>query len=101
MVIGVLCTLVVALTLTPALLAVLGRPRRLAALGARSSEHSRFGARSVRLAAFDLRNKRAVFAFWGVVTLGSVLVATQLVVGNDGMRFLPERAPRSGSTSTP
>ncbi|HXK23698.1 MAG TPA: MMPL family transporter, partial [Myxococcota bacterium] len=91
-VVGVLATLVVSLTLTPALLAVLPKPRRLAR-GEEVEEESRFGRMILRLAEFDLRNKRGVYVFWGVVTLASVLAATQMTVGNDSLRFLPDRAP--------
>ena len=91
-VVGVLCTLVVSLTLTPALLAVLPKPRRLAR-SEEIDEESLFGRLMLRLGEFDLRNKWAVYAFWTVVTVGSVLAATQLKVGNDSLRFLPERSP--------
>src|SRR6202008_3652964 len=37
-------------------------------------------------------NKTAVFWFWGVVSVLSILAATQLVVGNESLRFLPEAA---------
>lgn len=92
-VVGVLATLVVSLSLTPALLAVLGRPRRLAA-AEEVAEESAFGRAILRLAAFDLRNRRGVFIFWGVVTLVSVLLATRVVVGNESLRFLPVHAPQ-------
>ena len=88
MVVGVLALLVAALTLTPALLAVLGRPRRLAA-SEKVSEHGRFARVIGRMAAFDLRNRRAIFAFWGVVALGSCVLSTRLVVGSEGIRSLP------------
>ena len=90
-VIGVLATLIVSLTLTPALLSVLGRPRRLARSD-ELEEESFFGRQMVRLAEFDLRNKRAIFWVWGAISVASCLAATQLVVGNDSIRFLPERA---------
>ena len=91
-VVGVLSTLVASLTLTPALLAVLRKPRRLAR-AEEVEEDSLFGRLILRLAEFDLRNKRRVFWFWGAVTLASVLAATQMTVGNDSLRFLPEKAP--------
>ncbi len=90
-VIGVLATLIVSLTLTPALLSVLGRPRRLARSD-ELEEESFFGRQMLRLAEFDLRNKRAIFWVWGAISVASCLAATQLVVGNDSIRFLPERA---------
>ena len=90
-VIGVIATLVVSLTLTPALLSVLGRPRRLARSD-ELEEESFFGRQMLRLAEFDLRNKRPIFWTWGAISLVSCLAATQLVVGNDSLRFLPERA---------
>ncbi len=88
MVIGVVATLLAALTLTPALLAALGRPRRLAASG-EASAHGRFGRAIGRLGRFDLRNRRAIFGVWGVITLVSVGLATQLQVGSEGIRSLP------------
>jgi hydrophobe/amphiphile efflux-3 (HAE3) family protein len=91
-VVGVLATLLASLTLTPALLAVLRKPRHLAR-AEEVEEDSLFGRLIHRLAEFDLRNKRGVFVFWGVVTLASVLAATQMTVGNDSLRFLPEKAP--------
>jgi len=90
-VVGVLATLVVSLSLTPSLLAVLGRPRRLAA-SEEVAEESAFGRAILRLAEFDLRNRRGIFIFWGVVTLLSVLAATRVVVGNESLRFLPQHA---------
>jgi predicted RND superfamily exporter protein len=90
-VIGVLATLVVSLTLTPALLSVLGRPRRLAR-SEEAEEDSFFGQLMVRLAEFDFRNKRAIYFFWGAVTVLSCIAATRVVVGNESLRFLPERA---------
>src|SRR5215510_3470177 len=90
-VVGVLATLVVSLTLTPALLAVLPKPRRLARVET-VEEESRFGRMILRLAEFDLRNKRGVYVFWAVATVLSVLAATQMKVGNDSLRFLPDRA---------
>jgi hydrophobe/amphiphile efflux-3 (HAE3) family protein len=84
---GVLATVVVTLTLTPALLSVLGRPRRLAR--SEVAEHGRFGRLMVWLAAFDLRNRRAIFVVWGIITAVSLLAATRLVVGNESLRFLP------------
>jgi uncharacterized protein len=90
-VIGVLATLFVSLTLTPALLSVLGRPRRLAR-SEEISEESFFGRLMLKLAEFDLRNKRALYWLWGGVTLLSCLAATQLVVGNESLRFLPVHA---------
>lgn len=87
-VIGVIATLIVALTLTPAMLSILGRPRRLA----RSEEaaaNSPFSRMVEWLAAFDLRHRRAIFIFWGGVTLASIAAATQIVVGNESLRFLP------------
>src|SRR5262249_17789732 len=90
-VVGVLATLVVSLTLTPALLSVLGRPRRLAR-SEEAEEESFFGHLMVRLAEFDLRNKRGVYFFWAAVSLLSCIAATRLVVGNESLRFLPERA---------
>jgi predicted RND superfamily exporter protein len=90
MVIGVFATMIVAVTLTPALLAGLGRPRRLA-VSEQVAEHGRFARAIGWLAAFDLRNRRAIFAVWGAVTLVACLVATRLVVGSDGIRStLPE-----------
>ena len=89
MVAGVDATLISAFTLTPALLAVMRRPRRLAA-SEQVSEHDRLGRLISRLAAFDLRNWRAIFVFWGVVTVFACLAATRLVVGSDGIRSLPE-----------
>jgi predicted RND superfamily exporter protein len=92
-VVGVTSTLVVALTLTPALLAILGRPRRLARAET-VAENSRFSRAIEWLAAFDLRNRRAIFAFWGVVTVASIAAATQIVVGNESLRFLPATSPQ-------
>ena len=91
-VVGVIATLVVSLTLTPALLSVLGRPRRLAQSLEHVEEESFFGRMMLRLAEFDLRRARAIFWVWGAISLVSCLAATQLVVGNDSIRFLPERA---------
>ncbi len=88
MVVGVLATLISALTLTPALLAVLGRPRRIAA-SADVSEHGLFSRLIGRLAAFDLRNRRAIFVVWGVIAVASCVLATRLVVGSEGIRSLP------------
>ncbi|MGH2899337.1 MAG: efflux RND transporter permease subunit, partial [Solirubrobacteraceae bacterium] len=88
---GVIATMVVALTLTPALLSILGRPRRLA-VSDEVNEHGRLARAFEWLAAFDLRNRRAIFIFWGAVALLSCLAATQLVVANDGLRFLPEQS---------
>lgn len=88
MVIGVMATLISSLTLTPALLAALGRPRRLAS-SEKVSEHGRFSRMIGRLAAFDLRNRRAIFVFWGVISIASCVVATRLVVGSEGIRSLP------------
>jgi hydrophobe/amphiphile efflux-3 (HAE3) family protein len=90
-VVGVTFTFLVSLTLTPALLSVLGRPRRLARSEAVEAE-SFFGRLMLRLAEFNLRNKRRVFLFWGAVSVLSILAATQLVVGNESLRFLPEHA---------
>ena len=90
-VVGVLATLIVSLTLTPALLSVLGRPRRLAR-AEEADEESFFGQLMVRLAEFDLRNKRAIYFFWAMVSVLSCVAATRLVVGNESLRFLPERA---------
>jgi hydrophobe/amphiphile efflux-3 (HAE3) family protein len=87
-VLGVLATVVVTLTLTPALLSVLGRPRRLAK--SEVAEHGRFGQMMSWLGAFDLRNKRAIFIFWGIVSVVSIALATRVVVGNESLRFLPE-----------
>ena len=91
-VVGVLATLVVSLTLTPALLAVLPKPRRLAR-AEQVEDESRFGRLILRLAEFDLRNKRGVYVFWAVATVVSIIAATQMKVGNDSLRFLPDRAP--------
>ncbi len=88
MVIGVLATLICALTLTPALLSALGRPRRIA-VSAEVSEHGRFSRLLGRLAAFDLRNRRAIFVAWGSIALASCVLATRLVVGSEGIRSLP------------
>ena len=85
MVIGVFVTMIVTITLTPALLSVLGRPRRLAA-SEQVAEHGRFARAIGWLSAFDLRNRRAIFAVWGAVTVVSCLAATRLVVGSDGIR---------------
>jgi hydrophobe/amphiphile efflux-3 (HAE3) family protein len=90
-VVGVLATLVVSLTLTPAMLAVLPRPRHLARSES-IEDTSLFGRVIHRLAEFDLRNRRGVFIFWGAVTALSVLAATQLTVGNDSLRFLPVKS---------
>ncbi|MFI5315561.1 MAG: efflux RND transporter permease subunit [Myxococcota bacterium] len=87
-VIGVIATLITSLTLTPALLSVLGRPRRLGQ-SEEIAEDSLFGRLMLQLAEFDLRNKRTIFWIWGGVTLLSCLAATWLVVGNDSIRFLP------------
>lgn len=88
---GVISTLVVALTLTPALLSILGRPRKLA-VSDEVSAHGRLARAFEWLAAFDLRNKRGIFVFWGIVAVVSCAAATQLVVANDGLRFLPEKS---------
>ena len=88
---GVGFTLVVALTLTPALLSVLGRPRRLA-VSDEASAHGRLARAFEWIADFNLRNKRAIFSFWIAVAVLSCIAATQLVVANDGLRFLPERS---------
>ncbi len=85
MVTGVFVTMIVTVTLTPALLSVLGRPRKLAA-SEEIAEHGRFARVIGWLAAFDLRNRRAIFAVWAVVTLGAAAMATQLVVGSDGIK---------------
>jgi len=90
-VVGVIFTFLVSLTLTPALLAILPRPRRLASTE-EVTEDSLFGRVMLRLAEFNLRNKRAVFWFWGAVSALSILAATQLTVGNESLRFLPEQA---------
>jgi hydrophobe/amphiphile efflux-3 (HAE3) family protein len=90
-VVGVVATLVVALTLTPALLSILGRPRKLA-VSDEVSEHGRLARAFEWLAAFDLRNRRAIFIFWGAVAVVSCIAATQLVVANDSLRFLPEHS---------
>lgn len=88
---GVMATLVVALTLTPALLSLLGRPRRLA-VSDEISAHGRLSSAFEWLADFDLRHRRKIFWFWGGVFAFSCLAATQLVVANDGLRFLPEKS---------
>jgi hydrophobe/amphiphile efflux-3 (HAE3) family protein len=85
MVTGVLVTMVVTVTMTPALLSVLGRPRKLAA-SEQVAEGSRFARVIGWLAAFDLRNRRAIFAVWAAVTLTAAGVASQLVVGSDGIK---------------
>ncbi len=85
MVAGVFVTMLVTITMTPALLSVLGRPRKLAASEA-VVEGSRFARAIGWLAAFDLRNRRAIFAIWGAVTLVAAGVATQIVVGSDGIK---------------
>ncbi len=90
MCVGVLVTMAVTIFLTPALLSVLGRPRRLAASD-QVEEHSAFARAIGWVAAFDLRNKWKIFGVWGALTLVSCLVATQIVVGSDGIRStLPE-----------
>ncbi len=93
-VVGVIATLIVSLTLTPALLSVLGRPRRLAQSLEQVEEGSLFGRLMLRLAEFDLRHKRAIFWFWGAISVLSCLAATQLVVGNESLRFLPAKSPQ-------
>ncbi len=92
MVIGVFVTVAITFTLTPALLVVLGRPRRLAA-AEQVDEHGLLARAIGWLAAFDLRNKRAIFAVWAGITITACLLATGLVVGQDGIKStLPEDA---------
>ena len=83
--------MVVTITLTPALLSVLGRPRRLAA-SEQVAEHGAFARAIGWLAAFDLRNRRDDLRASGARSRWSrACVATQLVVGSDGIRStLPE-----------
>ncbi len=85
MVIGVFATMIAAVTLTPALLAALGRPRRLA-VSEQAAEHGRFARAINWVAGFDLRNRRTIFAIWGVITLVACVLATRVVVGSDGIR---------------
>lgn len=85
---GVSAALLAALSITPALLVLLGRPRRRAAGTAADSAFARFAEQAAR---FNLEQRRKVFTAWAAIALLSLAAATQLRVASDSIRaFRPD-----------
>jgi predicted RND superfamily exporter protein len=87
-VIGILVTLVAALVVTPALLAILGRPRRRPA-SSRPGEEDWFGNLAAKAAEFDLAHRRAIFIAAAVTFALACIAATRLDVGSDSIKSFP------------
>jgi predicted RND superfamily exporter protein len=86
--VGVGASLVASLTFAPAALALLRRPRRLAA-GTRPG--SLFARLAERIARFDLERRHVVFGAWAALAVVSLALATQLRVASDSIRaFRPD-----------
>jgi hydrophobe/amphiphile efflux-3 (HAE3) family protein len=90
--VGVAASTLAALTLTPALLAALGRPRRLGPLSEGTSSDL-FGRAAKLLADFALQHSRAILIGFGALFVAAALSATQLEVGGDNIKSFPEDAP--------
>ncbi len=88
-VLGVLSVMIVSLTFTPALLAVLGTPRRVPD-AARGGGFDRF---SLRMARFDVANRRWIFLVSAGVFAVALFGASQLRVGTQQVAKFPADAP--------
>ena len=85
---GILATVVASLTVPPAVLGALGRsPRDLRSAGEASED--RFTRFATRMAAFDLENRRAIFATTAAVVAVAALLATRIEVGAQGIKTFP------------
>ncbi len=82
---GVAATVAASLTVPPALMSVMGRPRRIA----RTEGSDYFIRFASAMATFNLRYRKGIFAAAGLVVVAAVLLATQLRVGAIGIRTFP------------
>jgi len=87
---GIGASLFASLSFTPAMLAVLGRPRRPAASTRPGSLFARFAEATARV---DLGNRRAVLLFWGVVSIVGIGCAFSLRVASDSIRAFRADVP--------
>lgn len=84
---GILVTVLVSLLVPPALLGVLGRPRRAATREV--NPHALFTRFAERVASFDLENRRALFVGAGAVVAIAIVAGSQIQVGDEGMTRFP------------
>jgi hydrophobe/amphiphile efflux-3 (HAE3) family protein len=89
--VGILITVVASLTVTPAMLAVWGRPRRR--MGIAEPGGDLFARFAARVAEFDLRRRTHIFAAFAGITLLALGAATQLRIGTQHIEYFREDAP--------
>ncbi len=90
--VGIGFSVLVSLTVLPALLAVLPKPRQ-SSPGGEIEGGDRFSRFAEHLGGFLLRRRRAVFIAAGVVFAFFALSATRIEVTTDGIRSFSESAP--------
>jgi predicted RND superfamily exporter protein len=87
-VLGIVLTVVAALTVPPTLLALLRRPRGFRA-GAAQERPDRFARFAELFAGFVLEHRRAIFVCTGVAVIVAIGAATRLQVGSDSIKSFP------------
>ncbi len=88
-VVGVLASTILSLTFIPAVLALLGPPKRLL----RTNEGGRIDAVATRIAEFDLRNRRRIYAAALALFAVALLGMSRIEVSSNFVRSFVARSP--------
>ncbi len=91
--IGIGFTVVASLTFTPALLALLGKPKRRRGHARGDAGEDLFDRFAAKAAEFDLGNRRPIFVGFAVIAALAAVAASRVEVGTQYIDYFPEGSP--------